>query len=70
MMISDSAQFGAYLRRRRRQLHYTQAFLSQVSGLSVSFISDVENGKPTVELGKVLLLSNLLGLDFKLEERE
>ena len=70
MMISDSAQFGAYLRRRRRQLQYTQAFLSQVSGLSVSFISDVENGKPTVELGKVLRLSNLLGLDFKLEERE
>lgn len=70
MNISDAAQFGACLKQRRKQLKYTQSFLSEVSGLSVSFISDVENGKPTVELGKALLLSNLLGLDFALEERE
>lgn len=69
MNISDPTQFGAYLKKRRKQLHYTQAFLSEVSGLSVSFISDVENGKATVELGKVLCLANLLGLDFTLEER-
>lgn len=70
MNISDPIQFGAYLKNRRKKLHYTQSFLSEVSGLSISFISDVENGKPTVELGKALLLSNLLGLDFSLEERE
>lgn len=69
MAISDPTQFGAYLKQRRKHLNYTQSFLSEVSGLSVSFISDVENGKPTVELGKVLLLSNLLGLDVTLEER-
>lgn len=69
MNISDTKQFGVCLKERRRQLHYTQVFLSEVSGLSVSFISDVENGKPTVELGKVLYLANLLGLDFTLKER-
>ena len=69
MTISETAQFGEILRKRRKALHYTQSFLSEFSGLSVSFISDVENGKTTVELGKVLYLANLLGLDFELKER-
>ena len=69
MTISDTAQFGEILKKRRKALHYTQNFLSELSGLSVSFISDVENGKTTVELGKVLLLANLLGFDVELKER-
>lgn len=70
MNISETAQFGELLKKRRKALHYTQSFLSEFSGLSVSFISDVENGKATVELGKALYLANLLGLDFNLKERE
>ena len=70
MNISDTAQFGELLKKRRKALHYTQSFLSEFSGLSVSFISDVENGKATVELGKALYLANLLGLDFTLKERD
>ena len=70
MNISETAQFGEILKKRRKALHYTQSFLSEFSGLSVSFISDVENGKATVELGKALYLANLLGLDFNLKERD
>ena len=70
MNISETAQFGELLKKRRKALHYTQNFLSEVSGLSVSFISDVENGKSTVELGKALYLTNLLGLDLNLKERD
>ena len=68
-MITDAASFGLALRGRRRELGYTQAFLSDFSGLSVSFISDLENGKPTVELGKALRLASLLGLDCSLTPR-
>lgn len=70
MIISETAQFGELLKKRRKALHYTQSFLSEFSGLSVSFISDVENGKATVELGKALYLANLLGLDVNLKERD
>ena len=28
MKINDTSEFGAALRNRRKQLHYTQAFLS------------------------------------------
>ena len=69
-MITDSSSFGKAIRKRRQKLGYTQAFLSEVSGFSVSFISDLENGKSTAELGKAICLANLLGLDCKLVPRD
>ena len=68
-MITDAVSFGQALRKRRKELGYTQAFLSEFSGFSVSFISDLENGKSTAELGKAILLANLLGLDCSLTPR-
>ena len=69
-MQADSAKsFGEALRKRRNELGYTQEFLSQMCGLSVSFLSDLENGKETAELGKSLYLASLLGLDVRLETR-
>lgn len=54
MKITDSEELGNIIRNRRKELKYTQAFLSEYTGLSVSFISDVERGKTTVEIGKVM----------------
>jgi transcriptional regulator with XRE-family HTH domain len=68
-MITDAKSFGSAIRRRRKSLGYTQAFISEVSGFSVSFLSDLENGKSTAELGKAITVANLLGLDVKLEPR-
>ena len=47
----------------------TQAALAEFTGFSVSFLSDLENGKETAELGKALYLVNLLGLDAELRKR-
>lgn len=69
MKITDAKSLGAMVRERRKELNYTQAFLSEFTGLSVSFISDLERGKPTVEIEKTLRLINLLGLDLILEKR-
>lgn len=69
MKITDSKSFGEAVRRRRKELHYTQSHLAEFSGLSVSFISNMENGKPTCELEKVLYVANILGLDIILSER-
>lgn len=68
-MITDAASFGEALRRRRKELGYTQAFVAEFSGFSISFISDLENGKSTAELGKAIYLANLLGLDCTLTPR-
>lgn len=69
MKISDSIELGKAIRERRRELAYTQQYISDVSGFSVSFLSDLENGKSTCEIGKTIRLINLLGLDLNVESR-
>ena len=67
--ITDTASLGKAIRQRKKELHYTQAYLAEFTGFSASFISDLENGKATAELGKTLFLIQLLGMDLCLEKR-
>ena len=62
-------EFGRTIRNKRKKLGYTQAQLSEYTGFSTSFISDLDNGKETVELGKALFLLQLLGLDLAINNR-
>ncbi|MCH5278632.1 MAG: helix-turn-helix transcriptional regulator [Christensenellaceae bacterium] len=70
MTVTDAKSFGEAVRKRRKELDYKQAFLSEFSGMSVSFISDLENGKPTIELDKSIRIANILGIDLVLMERK
>ncbi len=69
MNITNSKEFGNALRTRRKELGYTQAYLSEFTGFSVSFISELENGKSTAELGKAIYLATMLGLDLTINSR-
>ena len=69
MKITDVKDIGLEIKKRRKALGYTQADISDYTGLSISFIADVEHGKSTVEFGKVLKLVNILGLDCLLQVR-
>ena len=69
MKIRSVEELGEAIRTRRKELHYTQAFLAEFTGFSVSFISDVERGKATAEVGKTLQLLMILGLDLSVERR-
>jgi len=69
MLITNSKEFGIAIRNRRKELMYTQAYLAAFTGFSASFISDLENGKPSAELGKAIYLANLLGMDCSLSSR-
>lgn len=62
-------EFGRTIRNKRKKLGYTQAQLSEYTGFSTSFISALENGKETAELGKALFLLQLLGLDLAINNR-
>lgn len=70
MVVTDAASFGAALRKQRRQSGYTQADLSDATGVSISFLSDLENGKETIELGKALYIAQMLGMDLFLTPRK
>ena len=69
MKITDVRSFGKALRDRRKALGYTQGYISEFTGLSVSFISELENGKTTAEIGKAIRIANLLGLDLLIQAR-
>jgi transcriptional regulator with XRE-family HTH domain len=69
MKINNAADFGKAIKERRKKLGYTQKYISEFTGLSNSFISDLENGKSTIEIGKALELAKLLGFNINLDER-
>ena len=69
MKVFDAKTFGEVIKKQRKKMGYTQKYICEVSGISASYISDLENGKATIELGKAIQLANLLGIDVELTER-
>jgi HTH-type transcriptional regulator/antitoxin HipB len=67
--IKNPTDFGKIISSRRKALGYTQKYISEITGISASFISDLENGKPTVELGKAMMIASLLGLNIYFSKR-
>lgn len=67
--IIDASGFGAVLREERRRQGYTQQEVADYSGVGITFVSQLERGKPTAELGKALRVMQALGIDFFAEPR-
>ena len=60
------AQIGKLIRDTRKSLGVTQKDLALTSGTGIRFIIDLENGKETCEIGKVLSILNTLGIKIAL----
>ena len=60
--IKTSEQIGKIVRDTRKALDLTQSMLALTSGTGQRFISDLENGKPTCQLGKTLIVLHTLGI--------
>ena len=61
--IRSSVELGAVIRDQRKRMALKQLDLAGLGNTGNRFIVDVENGKPTVQLQKVLDLMDLLGLE-------
>ncbi len=61
--VSSPRVLGMLLRNKRKEQHLTQKQVASYCGVSVRFISEVERGKKTAEIGKVFLLLRTLGID-------
>ncbi|WP_432823710.1 helix-turn-helix domain-containing protein [Trichloromonas sp.] len=61
---------GELLRKKRKAQHLTQGQVAEYCGVSIKFISEVERGKETAEIGKVFHLLNTLGIDLLADTRE
>jgi len=67
--ISDTQSLGDMVRQHRKLQGATQVEFASLRGVGVRFISDLENGKPTVQMGKVLQVLHSLGLELALKPR-
>jgi HTH-type transcriptional regulator / antitoxin HipB len=67
--ITEVVQIGAAIRAKRRSIGMRQAELAALSGVGVRFLSELENGKATAEIGLVLRVLRRLGLDLRIEQR-
>ena len=61
--ISTPSEMGALIRRKRKESGADQARAAGLAGVGTRFLSDLERGKPTAELGKALTVLERLGLD-------
>lgn len=62
-----SRDLAAALRRQRKALRLTQIELGHYAGCGPDFIYDLEQGKPTVRLDKLMAVLGVLGLQLTLE---
>jgi y4mF family transcriptional regulator len=68
--IQDTRELGIAIRQRRKSLGLRQQEFAQYCGCSVKFLSELENGKPTVRFDKVIRAIKMLGSDLYLVSRD
>ena len=66
----DSSNLGQIVRRERKAQKLKQAELAAVSGVGIRFVVDLEAGKPTLQLEKVLRVVRTLGCEIKITPPE
>jgi HTH-type transcriptional regulator / antitoxin HipB len=59
-------QIGQIIRDTRKKLGVTQKALALTSGTGLRFVIELERGKETCEIGKVLTILNTLGIKIAL----
>lgn len=68
--VSSPEMLGQLVRETRKALGATQKDLALTSGTGIRFIIDLEKGKPTAQLGKVMIVLQNLGIRMELKAPE
>lgn len=68
-IVTTTEELGKFIREERKRKGYTQSKLARYSKVGINFVSNLENGKETSELGKALRVIQTLGIDVRLEVR-
>ena len=58
---------GTLVQTTRKELKLTQKDLAASSGVGIRFLRELEQGKPTCQLGKVLTILTMLGIRVDLQ---
>lgn len=69
MIVRNARDIGSLVSTERKRQGLTQADLAGLSGVGVTFLSQLENGKGTAEIDKVLTVVATLGIDLVARKR-
>lgn len=67
--VSTPKDLGEVIRATRKAQGLTQAALAGIGNTGNRVIVDIENGKPTAQIQKVLDLMDLLGLELVVRQK-
>lgn len=67
--VFDAAELGMALRKRRRELGYTQVAAAELAFHSPRVIGEIERGRSTVGIGVIFDYAAVLGVDITLSVR-
>lgn len=67
--FNSAEELGSIIRAERKRRGYTQGMLADFSGVGLTFVSQLERGKPTAELEKTLRVTQTLGINLFAESR-
>jgi len=67
--VNNPAEIGGIVRQLRKTSKMTQAETAAMCKVGTRFLSDLENGKPTLHLGKALQVLKDFGLTLTLKKK-
>ena len=69
MIITSVKNIGLLIKEKRKKINMTQKEAASIAGVGVRFLSELENGKPTLKIDKVLNVARLFGIDIEANNR-
>ena len=69
MIITSVKNIGLLIKEKRKKINMTQKEAASIGGVGVRFLSELENGKPTLEIDKVLNVARIFGIDIEANNR-
>ncbi|MBI3296732.1 MAG: helix-turn-helix transcriptional regulator [Elusimicrobia bacterium] len=70
MPAKSSEDIGRIVRQARKDAGLKQAQAAALCGVGTRFLSELENGKPTLHLGKVMKVLHGFGLSVLIKRKE
>jgi len=61
--------FGRQVRLQRKRQRLRQSELAALCGVGTRFVSELENGKPSIEIGRAFQVAAMLGLEVRIERK-
>lgn len=68
--ITKTEELGELIKSTRKAQGLTQADLAAAVNTGIRFIVDIENGKETAQIGKVLNVCRALGITLNFDNKE